>query len=350
MAAKKKIRIGVVGLGRIGWQQHLPALKKSRHFELVAASDASAERCAEAEAAYGCTSYTCYEAMIQSGTLDAVVIASPTHLHKAMAIQALKAGLHVLLEKPMALDVKEARAIAAAAKRAKRILTVYQPHRLMPYHQTLKRIIDSGKLGQVYHIRRGMFNLARRNDWQSLKKFGGGMLANYGAHGLDQLLDMTGSAIRKVHCTLRRVASLGDTDDVVKVIYETRSGMVGELDINQASTLNPYVFEVYGTTGAAFLDGDAYVVRSFNPKTLGKKALNRELSAEGRSYPSDSIPVREERVKVQPHHGVDVYADLAKAIRTGDAPMVRPEETVAVMKLIDRCRTEAGRTLLTPMA
>lgn len=344
-----KIRIGVIGLGRIGWSRHIPLIKKSRDFELAAVSDTSLDRCKEATEKYGCAAFLTQDEMIANSTLDAIVIATPTHLHKSMAIKAFKANLDVLLEKPMALDLKEARLISTSAKKHQRILTVYQPHRLKAYHQTLKKIIASGKLGEIYHIRRGMFSFAQRNDWQCLKKYGGGMLSNYGAHGLDQLLDITGSKIKKIYCTLRRVASLGDTDDVVKIIYETRSGIIGELDINQASTMNPYEFEVYGTTGSAQLDGDKYIVRYFNPKFLKNKKINRNLMAENRQYPNDNIKINKIDIQIKDKHGIDVYKDFANAIRTRSNPVVIPEETITVMKLIESCRDIAGTIQVTPI-
>lgn len=351
MSKAKKLRIGVVGLGRIGWHGHCRALKSHRDFALAAVSDVSEARCREAEAELGCPAFQDYAEMLDRADLEAVVIASPTHLHKSMALAAFRKGLHVLLEKPMALDLAEARSITRAARQAGLVLTVYQPHRLCAYFQHLLRIVKSGRLGTVYQVRRGMFNLARRNDWQSLKKFGGGMLSNYGAHALDQTLAITGPNVARVFCSLRRVASLGDTDDVVKVVYETRDGNVGELDINQALTASPYHFEVYGTHGTAVLSPDraSWVVRWFDPRTLGDKQLDRGLAAADRRYPSDKIDVQEESVPVNARCGVDVYKDFARAVRTGGEPFVPPEETVAVMKLIEQCRKEAGRTRSTPM-
>ena len=177
--------------------------------------------------------------MLANAKLDAVLLASPTHLHAPMALAAFRRGLHVLLEKPMAADYREAQAIARAAKRANRVLTVYQPHRLRDYFQTVLKVLRSGRLGKVFHVKRAHYAFSRRDDWQALRKYGGGMLRNSGAHGADQLLAITGSNIKRVFCQLRRVASLGDAEDVVKMVYETREGVLGELEINHASLLSP---------------------------------------------------------------------------------------------------------------
>jgi predicted dehydrogenase len=337
----KRLRIGVVGLGRIGWQ-HCINLHPHADFELAAVADREESRRQEAVGLFGCAAFESCDAMLSQAGLDAVVIASPTHLHKEMALAAFASGAHVFLEKPMAVTLKDAQAIARAAKRARRVLTVYQPHRAEAYFQELLQIIASKKLGEVYHVRRGMFNFVRRDDWQSLRKFGGGMLYNYGAHVMDQLFALTGSKLKRHFCDLRQVASLGDTEDVVKIVYETKNGVIGEADINQASVSTPYAMEVYGTLGTAFLKGDRWQLRSFSPKSLARKELNTALAAADRKYPRDSIEVMEEEVVIDKRKTVDVYADLAGAIRKNRAPFVKPEETLALMRFLEDCLTSGG--------
>ncbi len=98
----KKIRIAVSGLGRIGWDFHCAQIAKHPQFEFVAVQDVDPERLREAEQVYGVAGYRDFSEMLAECKLEVAVIATPTHLHKAMAIEALRAGCHVLLEKPMA--------------------------------------------------------------------------------------------------------------------------------------------------------------------------------------------------------------------------------------------------------
>ncbi len=333
-----KLRIAVAGLGRIGWRFHCNTLAKHRDYKLVAVADTEADRCAEAEDTFGVAAFRDYYDMLDRARLDAVAIATPTHLHKDMALAALKAGRHVLLEKPMALGLREAQAIARAAERSGLKLTVYQPHRANAYYQHLRRIIDSGRIGQVYWVRRGMFSFSRRNDWQSLRKFGGGMLANYGAHALDLVLNVTGYDVKRVFGDLMLSASMGDADDVVKIAYETKQGTIGEVDVNQASAIQPYEMLVWGTCGGIVYAKGQFHVRSFDPKSLPAKGVNRSLASENRQYPSDDIEFVEEVVPVDPKLQVDVYRDFARAIRKGAAPLVEPRQTLAVMRLMEQVR------------
>lgn len=344
----KKIRYGVIGLGRIGWSFHCAKIADSKYAKLVAVADPVEERLHEAEKTYKCKPYNDYKKMLDHGDIDAVVIASPTHMHKEMSLEAFRHSLHVLLEKPMAINVNEARSILRASKRAKRLLTVYQPHRLRPGFQQIQAIISSGIIGRIYHVRRGMFGCMRRNDWQSLKKFGGGMLNNYGAHILDQLLCLTGHDIKNLFSSLRRVAALGDCEDVVKVLYETKSGIIGEMDVNQALADKPYEFEIYGTCGIIRLIDGVLHVRYFSPEDLPSKKLNVSLAASNRKYPAEEIPFKEKKIPVDIKYGVDLYKDFAKAISSGSSPYVPPEETIKVMQIIELCRETAGKIRQTP--
>jgi len=338
----RKIGIGVAGLGRIGWSFHALSLAKHRDFRLVAVADTQRERRREAEQRLGCRSYAAFERMIEDEALEAVVIATPSHLHHEMAVAALRRGLHVLLEKPMASTYADAAAIAREARRAGRTLTVYQPHRLGAPFQHLLKLVRSGQVGPVTWAQLGIWNYVRRDDWQSLRRFGGGMLNNYGAHGLDQLLQIVGYDVERVFCQMQLVASLGDAEDVVKVVFATRRGAVGQLDVNQASALRPYELFVWGTRGAIEVRAQELFVRRLDPRKLPPKKLNRHLASAGRRYPRDDIPWEEVRVAADERLGVDVFKDFARAIRCGTPPAVPPEETLAVMKLIARCRECAG--------
>jgi scyllo-inositol 2-dehydrogenase (NADP+) len=348
----EKIRIAVSGLGRIGWPFHCPQIAQHPEFEFVAVHDTEPSRRKEAESTYGVRSFEDFGAMVAGSALDAVVIATPTHLHRAMAVEALSAGCHVILEKPMAPTAADAEAIVRAAKKRGRILTVYQPRRAEAYFQHLRAVLASGVIGEPYHVRIGMFQFTIRNDWQSLRRFGGGMLNNYGAHALDQLLQIIGYDVKRLFCSLRIVASVGDAEDVVKVVVETKGGVIGEVDINQATPVVPYFFEVYGNRGSLRIlpeDYEHLVLRSVQVDNARAPSLDASLASADRRYPEGTLPVREEVIAVDPDRAIDFYADFARAVRTGSAPFVKPEEPLALMKLIGRCREQAGTIQKSPL-
>ncbi len=343
--AKRMIRIGVVGLGRIGWKWHCLELNRHPDFSLVAVVDSEAERRQEAEQTYRVVAYSSLSAMLNDARLEAVTIATPSHLHREMAEQALAAGLHVMVEKPMAVTGQEAAAMVRAAARRQCILTVYQSLRSQAYFQQLQSLLASGLIGSVYHVRLAGYRYVRRDDWQSLRKYGGGVLNNAGSHLLDQLLQLIGYEIGRVFSDLKRIASLGDAEDFVKIVLETKQGAIGELDMNQASPDGPPGLQVWGTGGRLTLlpEQTGFSAGLLHPETLSPKRLNRSLASRDRRYPYDEIGVEERMIAVDPTREVDIYARFASAIRKGTAPFVRPEEALAVMRLIDRCRNDSGR-------
>ena len=182
------MRTALIGLGRIGWQLHIKEITKHDGLSLCAVVDLNPARLEEARELYGAVGYLNYREMLEKEKPEMVVIASPTIFHEEQAIAALKAGADVLLDKPMTIGMESARRIEAAVKETGRKLVVFQPHRSYVLAVAAKRIISGGKLGKLFEVNRIDYDYIRRNDWQAFKEFGGGMLNNFGAHYIDQLL------------------------------------------------------------------------------------------------------------------------------------------------------------------
>lgn len=189
------LRIGIVGLG-IG-RHHLRAYAQTPDLDPIALADVDEERLTALGAEYQVPYlYTDYEAMLAREDLDAVAVCTPNHLHAPMAIAALERGKHVLCEKPLARTVAEAEAVVAAAQRAGRVLHVVFNHRKRGDVETLKRAIDEGRLGRIYHAKA---HWLRRNGipgmggWFTNKAMsGGGPLIDLGVHMLDMALYLLG--------------------------------------------------------------------------------------------------------------------------------------------------------------
>ncbi len=335
------MRAALIGLGRIGWEFHLPELRKHKLFSLCAVADVNEGRLKEAKEQFGIMGYSDYRVMLERESPELVVIASPTIFHEEQAIESMRSGADVLLDKPMAVDYEAAVRIAAVQKETGRKLVVYQPHRFSAETSIAKKIIESGKLGNIYQIKCARCNFVRRNDWQAFLEYGGGMLNNYGAHHIDQLLYLAGEKAESMYCRTRRIASLGDADDVVKVVMQTENGKILDVDINQATAIaiNPLmIFGSHGTASLETVDGkEAFYIRYFQEADLEKASASKELTAANRAYPADSIPWQEEWLPVNPEDEVDFYAACEKFF-TAEGPSPVPlQETIYLMEVIDRC-------------
>ncbi len=339
----KKLKTAVVGLGRIGWKFHIPHIISHEGFELCALLDPLQERVNEGIEEFSVKGYTDFSKLIENEKLDLIVIASPTPFHADQTIAAMEKGIDVFLEKPMAPTLEEADRMIEASKKLQRKLMVYQPHRTAAETQAIKYIIEKDIIGPVYMIKRSISRYQRRSDWQTQKKFGGGMLNNYGAHYIDQLLYVTGSKALDISCHLRSIATLGDADDVVKAVIVTENNVILDLDINMASSQHLTPCIVFGERGTAVLGrnvkGDrTYNVKYYNKDDLKNLELKTELAAEGRSYANnDEIPWKETEVLLSDFSRINYYDKCYEYYAEGKEPYVRLEQTREVMRVIDTC-------------
>lgn len=186
--AKKRIGVGIVGAGGIARAAHIPGYQKLEGVELVAICDVNRERAEAAAKEYGFQAvYTRYVDLVKRPDIDVVSVCTPNAFHKGPTIAALKAGKHVLCEKPIALNATEGAAMVAAAKKARRRLQIGLHFHFDGKTQALKRFIDKGEMGRMYYCR--VQALRRRGipTWgvfTNKKLQGGGPLVDIGVHVL----------------------------------------------------------------------------------------------------------------------------------------------------------------------
>jgi len=274
-----------------------------------------------------------------------VVIASPTVFHEEQAIAALKAGADVLLDKPMTIGMESARRIEKTVKETGRKLVVFQPHRSYKLAVAAKQIIARGVLGRIFEINRIDYDYIRRNDWQAFKEFGGGMLNNFGAHYIDQLLYLTKEKTEYIYCTMKKIASRGDAEDVVRIILTTESGTILNIDINQACAMYKNDLRICGEYGTAWIDKDkdgklAFHLKYYDPEELKPLEASRKLEAKGRSYMSEKIPWKEEWLPLSEVEPDDLYGKCRDYFLSKGPSPVPVEETLEVMRIIEECEKQ----------
>lgn len=344
----KKLRTAVVGLGRIGWKYHIPNIVEHNGFNLVAVADPMEERLNEAKEEYSVKVYTNYDDLLRKEKLDLVVIASPTPFHYEQSIVAMDCGVDVFLEKPMVQSLEEADEIIKVMKKTGRKLMVYQPHRIMGEAAVAASIIKDGLIGQVYMLKRAIARYVRRNDWQSQKRFGGGMLNNYGPHYIDQMLYLTSSKAKYISCSMMKIASLGDADDVVKATIETENDIILDIDINMACAVQLPPLVIMGSRGTAVWetreDGTPiFRIRYYKESELKHLSLKDELAVPGRTYSNfDEIRWYEEEIAIPEFNTMNFYDKCYAYYALGEKPFVPIEETREVIRVISECRKIAG--------
>ncbi|WP_054954891.1 Gfo/Idh/MocA family protein [Paenibacillus dakarensis] len=233
-----KIKVAVLGCGAIAQRRHIPEYASNEHVELVAFADPNKERVEAVAREYGGKAYTNYEELLKNEKLDAVSVCSPNYLHAPMAIAAANAGLHVLVEKPMAASAEEGQEMIDAARKNGVYLMIGHNQRLMPPHVKAKEILDSGKLGRVLTFRTSFghggpegWSLDGRESWffQKNKAIMGAM-GDLGVHKSDFIRYLLNDEVAEVAGFISTIHKDGtDVDDNATCILRMESGAVGTL-------------------------------------------------------------------------------------------------------------------------
>lgn len=191
---REKLRCAVIGVGAIGIE-HLNSLLHCPKAATVAIAETNPQRLREAAEKFHIPrAYTNYQELLEQPDIDAVTIALPNYLHATVAVDALNARKHVLIEKPMANSAKEAAKIVAAAQKNRRTVMVGKNLRFDKHTQTARQAIARGDLGEVYHARAFSHrhsDIPRIGSWFTQKELaGGGCMADVGSMLIDTLFHL----------------------------------------------------------------------------------------------------------------------------------------------------------------
>jgi predicted dehydrogenase len=323
------LRYGLVGAGVIA-PTHLDAIAALEDVELVgiaAHNTAAAEALAGAS---GCRAFARADELLACGP-DVVVVATPHPSHAEIAVAALDAGAHVLCEKPLAPDAREADAMIAAAERAGRLLGVCFQQRFRPAIAAARMLVEDGRVGAL--VRASIVDpLYRPNayygaaEWRGTwKGEGGGVLMNQAPHTLDLLCHLAGPPAAVWGLAQRRGQPM-EAEDTATALLSYAGGGVGTVAV---STLEPGVqrIELVGDRGRIEIVGESLAFERFEPPISQHLAGATEMFA---------APERvAEAVELPSGRGDhrDVHEDFAAAVREGREPRVPAREALWSLEL-----------------
>ena len=334
----ERVRVGIAGLGRSGWDIHCRLLEPlAEKYQIVAVFDRLEDRRKEAADRFGCATYDSFDRLAGDENVELVIVAMPSHLHAKCSIEALEAGRDVVCEKPMAASLAEADEMLAARDRTGRLLTIFQNRRYEPVFCKVREITESGILGRIVEIKSSMHGFARRWDWQTLQKYGGGTLRNTGPHVLDQVLTLLGDDTPEVFCHLECAVTSGDAEDHVKILLKAPNGPLADIEITSVCAYAQERWLVMGTRGTLRSDGSGLVWQYFDPAGMPERPVDEQPTAD-RSYNREEIPWQEDRWEAPEGTSWNLfYDDLYRALREGAPLVIRPEQVRLQMAVIDEC-------------
>jgi scyllo-inositol 2-dehydrogenase (NADP+) len=336
-----EIKTAIIGLGRAGWSLHAEPMSKINAYKIVAAADVREDRRKEAEQTYGCKTYESIEDLLKKEkNLDLVVIATQSYEHAKQSIMALKKGCNVLSEKPFAVNVKEGKKVIEAWKKSGKIFTIHQSARLGADVVYLKKFLKEDKrIGRVFHFRRSQIGFARRKDWQTLRKYGGGSLNNNGVHGLDGCRLLLDCEVKDVWGDLQRVNAAGDAEDHVKVMLRAKNGTTVDYELTSACACSSPDWVLYGTLGTLWIESQKVHIKWYNPSDLPPIEPEDTASAAERKYGfGETIPLKEETLDLPPYTGPNFHQLLADTIVKGKGLLVEPTMCMEVVEIMERAR------------
>ena len=357
--AVKPVRVGIVGLGWAG-ETHLKSYVQVPGVQVLAMAGLEAERGRQLIATYNVPDlYANYEDLLARDDIDAVSVCVPNYLHAPIGLAALRAGKHLLCEKPLAVSGEEAKMMVDTAEQEGRVLQVAFNHRRRGDATVLKRYIDEGGLGRIYYAkaywmrRSGIPGLG---SWFTSKQMaGGGPLIDLGVHVLDLAMWLLGEpAVRSVSAAT--YAELGPrgrggsptaTKTGSSSAYEVEDLATGFIRLEGGATLlleaswaaysgvgDDFGVTLYGTEGGAEID----------VKNYGWERTLRIFSDVG-GIPADITP----RVTRGEGH-LAVVREFITSIRSGEDPLRGGLQGLRRARIIDACYASAleGREVEVP--
>ncbi|MCB0710025.1 MAG: Gfo/Idh/MocA family oxidoreductase [Chitinophagaceae bacterium] len=229
----KQLNFAIIGCGRIA-QRHAEHIQNNG--SLLAVCDIVKDKADALALKYGAKSYTDFEKLLQENqNLDVVAVCTPNGLHAQHSIAALKAGFHVLCEKPMALSVQDCGDMINAAERANRRLFIVKQNRFNPPVATVKKILDEGRLGKIYSVQLNCFwnrnEAYYHNSWKGTKELDGGTLFTQFSHFIDLLYWLIGD-IKDAHSIIHNYHHAGiiEFEDTGVVTLQFYNGAIGTIN------------------------------------------------------------------------------------------------------------------------
>ncbi len=327
------INIGIIGCGKIAQVRHIPEYQANPNARIVGLYDINIPRAKELAQKQGCRAYDSVEALLADPEIDAVSVCTANFTHAQITIAALKAGKHVLCEKPMAVTLAECEAMVAAAKESGKYLMIGQNQRLAMAHAKAKELIASGAIGRVLTFRT-IFGHGGPESWSvdpgkntwffDKSKAAMGAMADLGIHKTDMIQYVLGTRVAKTQAVLTTLdkrdgsGALIGVDDNAICIYQMESGAVGTMTASwtyYSAEDNSTV--IYGTLGQLRLYEDP-------------QYSLRQIMADG-----TRIDYQIDRIQTNDSQTASGIIDLfVNALEAGREPEISGADVLSAMKAV----------------
>lgn len=347
-------RVAMIGYGAIGFE-HGTAISNVPGLEYALVCDRNEERLAVARRAFpGVSTCTELTQVAEDPDIDVVIVSTPPDTHAAISMQMLRAGKHVVSEKPFCLTTAEADRLIQLAHDRQRALTVYQCRRWDPDYLAIQRVLERETIGEVFHIETFIGGYAHPCDyWHSHEPISGGVFYDWGSHYIDWILQLIPDTVVSVRgVEHKRVWHDVTNADHSSVYLHFAGGQEAEfMHSDIAAAIKPKWY-ILGTQGA--------IVGHWRQETVKTRRWSGDLIEE-RLAPSEALPelfvytretggaIHEQRLMLPEAPAYAFHRNLANHLHCGEALAVSPEESrrnIAVMEAAKRSAERGGETVV----
>jgi len=336
------LNIGIIGFGRIG-NEHSDWINKSTGARAVAVADGTPAR-AELARSKGLRVYSTIDALLTDAEVQAILVATPTAMHFNHASAALAAGKHVMVEKPMSLDLPSSQKLVEDAAARNLTLCVFQNRRWDLDYLSVRRAMEANTFGKVINVESRLSQWSScvgpaareyRPNWRNEASFGGGGLYDWGSHFVDQIWRLLWPAKpARVFAQLRGNIWTTDCDDFARLCIDFDNGAAALVEINTTTACPLPRWHV---------DGDAGSATSPHSPTFSLETWAQlDFTPASASAPNIHGPIRRldparEDVLTEPQ----IWSRFAAACEGCDAPPINPRSVLCTMALLDAARQSA---------
>lgn len=348
------VKFGIIGFGFMG-HIHETTLTNLKGAEVVAICDINEDRMVDA-VTENVVKTTSYDELLAIEAINTVIVVVNNHLHKEVVIKAARAGKNIICEKPAAMTVAEFDEMIAVVEQADVLFTVHQQRRFDKDFRTAKAVYDKKVLGDVYTIQSKLYGFnGNMHDWHIYKKYGGGMLYDWGVHLIDQILWLVDSKITSLYADVRNVINK-EVDDYFKILFKFENGVTSEIELgtyflkNKAKWFEHHWF-VGGNLGSMYSDGfepEGKIVKTTRLLTnvLGRTTMTASGPTRSFGPPGEGVLVTEDLPEVNVDH-VMFFENYLNALSGKEEILVKIPEVRRVLLVMEAIKqsAESGQSI-----
>lgn len=330
------LRVALLGYGKAGQIFHGGVINTVPELRLHAAVTGNAERQAKAIEAGIAVVHATPDQAFADPSIDLVIVATPHETHADLAIRALAAGKHVVVDKPFAMDLASCLRMEAAARQHRRLLTCYHNRRWDGDWMTLRSVVASGALGEARWLEMAWQGWGAQSGWRGADRDGGGRFLDLAPHLVDQACQLFGLGITQVWCRTDHALPNSPVDSEALAVLCFADGRTATIDCSSLTTVKKPRYLVRGTAAS-------FIKYGFDPQEaalLAGSILGAAEAPELRGAVHQPDGVRR-LVPTMPGRWRSYYDNIAGVLLRGEEPAITLPQVRTVVAVVEAARRSA---------